>query len=278
MNFPNFIIESAISLFDAFLCFYFISRFNHASINPRKNIFVVPSVLIIYAFSIVNDLFLKGFNILGTIIFLALYILYAILISKKRYIKAIFSACIFEIVFIILSSLLYLVISTMIKDYDQLVQGANSIFRYIYVLMHKIALFVALKIILMLFKADNIVERKQGIIAFVFSFVTILGLGSTMYIVSESDMINIQAQAIFISLTFTFCNITIYFLIYQMQKHQQNKYELKLLQDKIAFEEIRHKDINSIWSNVNKIQHDIKHHLTIIYGYLEGDNVNECKQ
>ena len=278
MNLPNFIIESAISLFDAFLCIYFISRFNNSSITPRKNIFIIPSIVIIYAFSIINDLFLRGFNILGTIIFLALYILYAILISKKKYIKAIFSACIFEIIFIVLSSLLYLFISTMIKDYDQLVQGANGIFRYMYVLMHKIALFVVLKIVLMLFKVDNTIEKKQGIVAFVFSFITILGLGSTMYIASESNMLNIQAQAIFIALSFAFCNVAIYFLIYQMQKYQQNKYELKLLQDKIEFEEVRNKDINNIWSNINKIQHDTKQHLTVIYGYLEGDNVYECKQ
>lgn len=278
MNFPNFIIESAISLFDAFLCIYFVSRFNSASINPKKNIFIIPSLIVIYAFSVVNDLFLKGFNILGTTVFLALYILYAILISKKKYIKAIFSACIFEIVFILLSSLLYLFISTIIKDYDLLVQGANGLFRYMYVLMHKIALFVVLKIILMLFNVDNTIERKQGIVAFVFSFITILGLGSTMYIASESTVGNIQAQAIFIALSFAFCNVAIYFLIFQMQKYQQNKYELKLLQDKIQFEEVRHKDINSIWSNINKIQHDTKQHLTIIYGYLEGDQLNECKE
>ena len=278
MNLPNFIIESAISLFDAFLCIYFISKFNSASINPRKNAFVIPSVLVIYAFSIVNDLFLKGFNVLGTIIFLLLYILYAALISKKKYIKAIFSACIFEIVFIVLSSLLYLFISTIIKDYEQLVQGANGIFRYMYVLMHKIALFVVLKIILMAFKVDNTIDRKQGIVAFIFSFITILGLGSTMFIASESTIVNIQAQAIFIALSFAFCNVAIYFLIYQMQKYQQNKYELKLLQDKIEFEEVRHKDINSIWSNINKIQHDTKQHLTIINGYLEDNKISECKQ
>ena len=271
-------IESLVSLFDAFLCVYFISKFNHASLSPKKNKFVLSAILVIFAFSIINDLFLKGFNVLGTIIFLTLYIIYALLIANKKYVRAIVSACAFEIVYILLSSILYLIISSLIKDYDQLVQGADGLFRYIYVLMHKIALFVVLKLILMAFKLDNTVERKQGIIAFVFSFVTILGLGSTMYIASTSTIKNIQIQAILIALSFAFCNVALYFLIYQMQKYQQSKYELKLLQDKIDFEESRHNDINNIWSNINKIQHDIKQHLTIISGYIEDNKTTECQK
>lgn len=271
-------IESLVSLFDAFLCVYFISKFNHASLFPKKNKLILPAILIIFAFSIINDLFLKGFNVLGTIIFLTLYIIYALLIANKKYVRAIVSACAFEIVYILLSSILYLIISSLIKDYDQLVQGADGLYRYIYVLMHKIALFVVLKLILMAFKLDNTIERKQGIIAFVFSFVTILGLGSTMYIASTSTIKNIQVQAILIALSFAFCNVALYFLIYQMQKYQQNKYELKLLQDKINFEEARHNDINNIWSNINKIQHDIKQHLTIISGYIEDNKITDCQK
>ena len=63
-----------------------------------------------------------------------------------------------------------------------------------------------------------------------------------------------------------------------MQKYQQSKYELKLLQDKIDFEESRHNDINNIWSNINKIQHDIKQHLTIISGYIEDNKTTECQK
>ncbi len=270
--------EALISLFDACLCIYFITKFNHKSISPKKNCFAIPAMLVIFAFSVINDLYLTGFNVLGTVIFLSLYIGYALLIASKKYIRAIVSACVFEIVYILLSSLLYLIISTMIKDYAQLMQGYGGIFRYIYILTHKITLFVILKIILMVFKLDNTIERKQGIIAFFFSFITILGLGSTMYIASESTLKDIQIQAIIIAFSFAFSNLSLYFLVYQIQKYQQNKYEIKLLQDKINFEEARHNDINNIWSNIKKIQHDIKQHLTIISGYIEDNKIAKCQE
>ena len=104
-------IEMLISLFDAVLCVYFISRFNGASFSPRKNLIALGAILVIFGFSVINDLFLEGFNVIGTIIFLALYIGYALLVSNKKYVRAIFSACIFEIAFVLLSTILYFVIS-----------------------------------------------------------------------------------------------------------------------------------------------------------------------
>lgn len=273
----DLLIEFGISLFDAIICVYFISKFNHASFSPRKNKFIIPALIILFAFSIVNDLFLQGFSVLGTIIFLVLYIAYALSVANKKYIRALLSACIFEIVFVLLSSLLYLIITLIIKDYDQLAQGSNGFFRYAYVLIHKITLFIVLKIILMAFKLDNAIETKQGIIAFLFSFATVLGLGATMYLASVVESERIQGQTMVITIAFIFANVALYILIYQMQRYQENKYELKLLQEKIAFEEARHNDAATIWSNIRKVQHDIKHHLSIVSGYLDDNNIEECK-
>ncbi len=274
----NMLIEFGISLFDAVLCVYFISKFNDVSLSPRYNKLSIPAVLVIFGFSIINDLFLAGFNLLGTFIFLVLYILYAISVVDKKYIKALVSACIFEVVFVLLSSLLYLIITFIINDYDQISQGANGIFRYTYVIIHKIALFVVLKIILMVFSADSSVETKHGIIAFLFSFATILGLGATMYIASVVDAERIQLQTIILTVAFTFSNVALYVLIYQMQKYQRSKYELRLLQEKIAFEEARHSDATAIWSNIRKVQHDMKQHITIISGFIDDNKIDSCKE
>jgi len=273
----DLLIEFAVSLFDALLCVYFISKFNHASFSPKKNKFIIPALIILFAFSIINDMFLQGFSVLGTIIFLVLYIAYASCVANKKYIRALLSACIFEIVLILSSTIIYLIITFVIKDYDQLIQGSNNSLRYIYLLIHKITLFVVFKIILMAFKLDNAIEPKQGILAFIFSFTTILGLGATMYIASIFESEQIQSQIMIIVMAFIFSNVALYVLIYQMQKYQENKYELKLLQEKMAFEEVRHNDATAIWSNIRKVQHDMNHHLTIVLGYLDDNNVDDCK-
>ena len=278
MSVFSLLVEFAISLFDAALAVYFISGFNNASLSPKKNKFAIPTVLIIFGFSVLNDLFLFGFNVLGTFIFLALYILYAVFISNGKYIKGIISACIFEVIFVLLSSLLYLIISMIIKNYDELMQGANGIFRYIYVIIHKILLFVILKIILMIFKGDGTIEIKQGIIAFLFSCASVLGLGATMYIASVADAARIQTQTVILTVALAFSNVALYFLIYQMQKYQQSRYELKILQEKIAFEEARHNDAAAIWSNIRKVQHDMKQHITVISGFIEDNKIESCKE
>jgi len=272
------LIEFGISLFDAVLAVCFISRFNNAPLSPKRNKFSIPTVVIIFGFSIINDLLLSGFNLLGTFIFLTLYILYALFISDGRYIKGIISACIFEVVFVLLSSLLYLIITFIIEDYAEISQGSNGIFRYTYVIIHKILLFVILKIILLIFKGDGTVEIKQGIITFLFSCATVFGLGATMYIASVDTSARIQSQTVILTVVLTFSNVALYVLIYQMQKYQQNKYQLKLLQEKIAFEEARHNDAAAIWSNIRKVQHDIKQHITVISAFIEDNKIESCRR
>lgn len=269
--------ELAVSLFDALLCIYFISRFNSATLSPKRNKFILPALAIIFAFSIVNDLFLEGFNVVGTIIFLVLYIGYALLISNKKYIRAVLSACIFEIVFVLLSSLLYLIITLIIKDYDALLQGQGGVFRYAYVIIHKISLFIVLKIILMCFKSSDFIDIRHGIIAFLFSFATILGLGSTMYVASIVDAEKIQVQTMAIAIAFAFANIALYVLIFQLQKYQQSKYQLKLLEEKIVFDEARHNDVSAIWHSIRRVQHDMKQHMAVISGYLDDQSVEGAK-
>lgn len=261
--------EFAISLFDALLCVYFISKFNNVSFSPRKNKFALPSVLVIFAFSVLNDLLLKGFNLLGTVIFLILYIAYALLICNKNYIRGLFSACIFEIVFVLLSSLLYFVISHTIKDFDALMQGSNGIFRVIYPIIHKICLFVVLKLMLIGFGSDCSIEGRHGILVFSFSIVTVLGLASTMALASISNEKNIQLQALIITLAFAFSNIALYFLVFNIQKYQKDKYELSMLQEKIEFEKTRHNEVSAMWTSARQLQHDMKQHLTVISGLVD---------
>jgi Zn-dependent protease len=98
-------METAISLFDAVICVYFITKFNHAPF--RKNKFWIPAILIIFGFTLINDAFMAGFNTLATLIFLALYIAYSLTVANGHYVRAILSAFMFEIVFVLLSSLIY---------------------------------------------------------------------------------------------------------------------------------------------------------------------------
>ena len=45
----------------------------------------------------------------------------------------------------------------------------------------------------------------------------------------------------------------------------------------MAFEEARHNDASAVWDNVRKVQHDMKQHLTVMSGYLEQNEGDECQ-
>lgn len=270
------IIELGASLFDSILLVYFINKFNRFPL--KKYSITIPAILIIFGVTIINDKFFSGFNILTTIIFLLLYIGYSLIVSNKNYVRAIVSACIFEIVLIILSSVLYIIISILVDEFDTLMYGSDATIRYIYLLAHKIALFAVLQALLYIFQVDNSLDIKNGLLTFVFSCITIFGLGTAIYIYATISDPTIQWQIFTIALAFIGLNILLYILISQISKLQKSKYELKLLEEKLEFEKARHNDAHAIWSNIRKIQHDIKQHLTVINSQLENNEIDDCKK
>ena len=269
-------LEPAISLFDSIMCVYFITKFNNVPF--RKNKFLIPAILIIFGFTLINDYFMSGFNTFATFIFLALYIVYALTVAKGHYIRAILSAFMFEIVFVLLSSLIYVAISMTIHNFDDALQGSGSAVRYIYMVIHKVSLFAVLKILLHVFKADHSLDLWNSVLTFLFSFVTIIGLGMTMHISATMDAGPIDFQILMITVAFIVVNLILYILIAQIQKLLQSRYKLRLLEEKMEFEKNRHNDATAIWTNIRKVQHDMKQHLNVISEQLENGDIEDCKK
>lgn len=269
-------LEPAISLFDSIMCVYFITKFNNVPF--RKNKFLIPAILIIFGFTLINDYFMSGFNTFATFIFLALYIVYALTVAKGHYIRAVLSAFMFEIVFVLLSSLIYVAISMTIHNFDDALQGSGSAVRYIYMVIHKVSLFAVLKILLHVFKADHSLDLWNSVLTFLFSFVTIIGLGMTMHISATMDAEPIDFQILMITVAFIVVNLILYILIAQIQKLLQSRYKLRLLEEKMEFEKNRHNDATAIWTNIRKVQHDMKQHLNVISEQLENGDIEDCKK
>ena len=67
-----------------------------------------------------------------------------------------------------------------------------------------------------------------------------------------------------ITVTYVVINMLMYFLIYQIQKLQKDKYEVEFLNQKLSYEAKRYNDASIIWNEIRKAQHDFKQHLTIL--------------
>ena len=177
----------------------------------------------------------------------------------------------------LLSSVIYLVVSIIVNDFDSTLQGANNHVRHIYLILHKVSLFAISKLILHIFKADDSLDVKNGILSFGFSLTTIIGLAATMYISAISNDSKTQLLVLIITIAFVFVNILLYILISQLLKLQQNKYMVKLLEEKLEFERSKYNDATLIWSNIRQNQHDMKQHLTVMKAHLDNNEFADCK-
>lgn len=273
----NTIFETLASLYDCVLCAWFITRFNGAKFSPKKNKYLAVFFVIYVGITAISDIFLPGFSTLSSLLLLALSCIYAFFISEKHIFRAILSACLFKAAVIVLSSSLFLAASMIVKDFDVLMQGSGYAGRYIMVLLHKIFLFAVLKMFLFIFKTDTSMDVKSIIITALFTLTTIVGLGAAMSVTAYPAATEIQLQVFIITASLAAVNVFLYILIFQIQKLQKTKYELKLLENKMRFEDDRYRDANAIWNNIKKIQHDMKQHLTVIDGLICSGKTEECR-
>ena len=270
----NHIFETAVSLFDSILCIYFVLKFNNSSWKESK--LSVPVIGLYFIVTLIGDFIDSDYSMLISCLLFVIIILYSLTVCGKRYIRAIITSCIYKVVYILLSALLFNIIS-LFSD-SNILYASGTIGRYLYVVLHKIAMFAILSFIINIFGKDDYWERKNGIYTLIISIATLIGIGTAMLVSTTPEGNKFQTQLVIITVAFILINIIVYFLITQIQKLQKTKYELQLLQEKMKFEENRYKDISVIWENIRKVQHDIKQHLTVISCQLENSEIAQCKQ
>jgi len=201
------------------------------------------------------------------------------IISDKNFFNAICSASIFKISLIVLSTSLYHIYSFIFNDFDGLLYGNDGYIRYIYVITHKILLFSVLKFILVVINSSNKYEnKKNGLLTFLFSLITVLGLSITIS-VSEMSSSNLVSIRLFIlALVFICLNIVLYILLFQISKLYKKNYDLALLKKISKYEEDRYNESISLWNSSEKIRHDLKNHMIAISGMLENNEIENSRQ
>lgn len=276
MNAVTVLFEGSLSLFDSVLCVWFITKFNHKSFKIKDNPFWIPAIIIIFGYTIISDLFLSGFNVLSTLIFLALYITYALIIARKKWIRGLISACAFEAVFVLLSTLIFLALTAVIQDLESAMQGSGSNIRYIYALLHKILLFTICQILLKLFRADDIPDLKSGLLTYGFSLITVIGLAVLIYISALHNDEQTHISALIGAVAFSLANVILYVLIFQILKLQKERYEMKMTNEKLSYERAHYEEVSTMWADTRKARHDLKQHAAIVKEQLEEKDYAGC--
>ena len=268
------IFETAASLFQCFIGMNFILKFNHTS--WLKNRRAIPAFLLVFLTVMAGDFVSPGFSTVISVIITILYLVFALLICRKQYVRGILSVCIEQSAILLIGSILYTIFSTVIDNFDLLMHGEDNLGRFIYVIISNLLLYAVLKLALAIFNSDAL-DIKTGLIAFIMSVITLVGLSVSMSFAEQPFSKEIEVQILILTVIFVSINLILYIMIAQMQTLQKNKYELQLLREKMKFEESRHNEATAIWDNVRKVQHDMKHHLTVVSGQLESGQTDECK-
>ena len=272
----SFIVENGATLFDSLLAAWFLTKFNNAS--WRRNFYLIPAILIPFVFQLLADRYLVGYDLLCTLIQFLLSLGYALLISKKRYFRAFCSACVYKVALIVLSTLLYYVFAILFENFDILLYGNESTGRYIYIITHKVLLLAILQFILHFFDRENGGRLLSGLLTFLFSLITVLGLGFSLKIVAKIDPYPIRYELLAITGIFFVLNLFLYILLNQLAKLQKRNYELKLLGEKSKFEESKYQEALATWQSAERIRHDVKHHMAAILGMIDDGNTPECRK
>ena len=274
----NLIFEYGASLFDAVLVVWFITKFTGKSFDPRKNKIWIPAIAVIFAYTVISDHFLSGFNILSTAIFLLLYIAYGLAVAWDKKIRAIIASIAFEVAIVLLSTFIFMIGSIIINDFDMLLQGEDNVLRYIFLLLHKVSLFSVCKILIALFKGKRDPDVKNGIATAAYSLISAVGVAAAMVISAKANDFNSQIAVFIVTAAFIVGNVVFYVLVGQVLKLQKEKYELELVEGMMSFEHESYEHASRIWEEARKARHDMKQHLEIVRDYLENGDQDGCKK
>lgn len=270
------LFEIGASVFDSILCVYFIFKYVRGKVSLKNIIISVATIVLLLGITLLGDFFGEDFNIIITVTLTLVSLIFAIIISQKHYLNSIFSACVFEIAVVLLSTLLYHCFSTIFNDFDILLYGENSLARYIYVIVHKILLFSILQSILY-FRINDRMENINGVITFIFSIVTVFGLGFTLLITEKANDLSISIDLLIIALIFLILNILLYLLLYQISKLQKKNYSLMLLSEIEKHEGEKYEEALSLWNAAQKIRHDFKNHMLAVSTMIDSGKTDECQ-
>ena len=267
--------EVAATLFDSILTIWFVTRFCKLESKRR---YQVGAVLLILCVTVFCDKLFADFNTVSILLCAAITLMYTAISAYSISFRQILAVCLFWVSLMAVSSTLFIVISMITQDFESHLMGSDSTVRYIYVILHKIVLFTLLRLILAFVNVDGKVGRLNAVLTFTVSAVSVFGLGATMVIATTDQASTLGAQIAVLIVSFLLVNIILYFMLSQIQRLQRKEYELKLLEEKTAFDSARHEETTAVWQNVRRIQHDMKQHFSVINAQLEAGKADESRE
>ena len=270
------ILEILATVIDVVLLAWFVPRFVGMTLRERP--IALIWVFAELAYQLIADHYFQGFDLIYIIGVLIISTTFAFFLNKKKPIWCVFSGLLFLITPMLLNSFVYFVFSLFVEELDTVIQGSESYLRALYLLACKIIQFAFYRLLLQIFKKDQTLDLKNGILSFFFTTATALSLGALIKLSTVSQGPGVDVMILGLACILILLNVILYLMIYQVQMLARSKYELTLIHKQMEFERSRMEEAHVIWENIRKVKHDLKNHFTVIRGILEEGDVESCKQ
>lgn len=268
------IVEILATVADTLMLMWFIPIFIDVSFKNKLWTLVIPILQL--AVQLLFDWLMPGFSLLPMIIMLFLVFAFAVLLSPKTVCWDALAAIAYISLMMLINSLLFSIFSFFIDSFDEVIQGSNSLVRIFYIVIAKLMLFFVYKLVLMLFKKEKSIETSNAIMTLILTFGTVVTLSALMKIATVVGTDMVDMPILLIALAIILVNIILYLFVYQIQKLQKSKYELKLVNERVALDKKQSEDANVIWNNIRKVRHDLKNHFSVMKGCLERGEADAC--
>ena len=272
----NTAVEMLATISDSLFLIWFASRFLSVPILKKPYALIVPFA--VTCFSLIADFYLSGFSALYTSVFSVLSILYCFLICEKQYAYALMVWGMYMSTISLCASSLYIAFSFIMDSPMFVLQGAGrGTGRIVYLLIAKGILFALLKLFICLFGAKGILNRKNNLTIFWISVCSLFILSVLMNIAVSYDSVAVRLYLVVATAVVVISNVFAYFILNQVQKLLKEKYELKLMQEKIEFERTRAKEVGAMWRKICGVRDDMQGHLRVISENLQKSEIDAAE-
>ena len=268
-------VEILATISDTVFLIWFASRFLGIPIFKKPYALLVPFVTM--CFSLIADHYLPGFSGLYTFVYAVLSVLYCILICQKRYAYALMASGMYMSSVALIGSFGYIVYSFILDSPAFVLQGSEAPSRILYLLLAKTSLLALLKLLIFLFGTKGILDRKNNMYLFWVSMFSLFILSVLMNIATSHDFSAVRLYVLVAVAVVVISNISVYFILHQVQKLLKGKYELRLMQEKIAFERTRAKEVGAMWHKICGVRDDMQNHLSVISKKLKNEETAACE-
>ena len=267
-------VEILATFADTLMLIWFVSKMLGVSLQRKMWQLIIPFFQLIV--QLLFDKLMPGFSLLPMMIMLLFVFAFALSLSPKTFWWDALTSIAYISLMMIANSVVFSVFPFFIDNINDVIHGSDSKSRILYIIIAKLMLFFTYKLVIVMLKKEKNIEIANAIMTLTLTLATIVSLSALMKITAVVDTNIIDTSVLILVFSLLLINLVLYLFVSKIQKLQKSKYELKLMNERIALETKQAGDANIIWNNIRRVRHDIKNHLSVIKGYLEQGDTNAC--